>query len=180
MGLVLLILVFGGVVFVFIYWGSVDQQVIYFKEFVGENVLQVCVVIIELQLLFDFIWLKIIVVCILFGYWFDGVKLLILVVVDVELFIVGVQLGGKFVLFIVEFVVSGLIVKVDLSMGICGVVLGQVEFCGVLVLFNVWLGEDEVSDNDYFEVFVLVWLGWVVLVVGIFYVVFDYVVLYVK
>ncbi|KJX75579.1 acyl-CoA dehydrogenase family protein [Mycobacterium lepromatosis] len=180
MGLTLPILAPGGVAATLAYWGSADQQTTYLKEFAGENVPQACVAITEPQPLFDPTRLKTIAVRTPSGYRLDGVKSLVPAAASAELFIIGAQLNGKPALFLVESSTRGLTVKADPSMGIRAAALGQVELCGVSVPLDARLGEDDGTDNDYFEAIALARLGWAALAVGTSHAVLDYVVPYVK
>jgi alkylation response protein AidB-like acyl-CoA dehydrogenase len=180
MGLALPILAPGGVASALTHWGSADQQSTYLKEFAGENVPQACVAIAEPQPLFDPTKLKTTATRTPSGYRLNGVKSLVPAAADAELFIVGAQLDGKPALFIVESSSNGLTVKADPSMGIRAAALGQVELDHVSVPLSARLGEDDATDDDYFEAIALSRLGWAALAVGTSHAVLDYVVPYVK
>ncbi|MFA1704913.1 acyl-CoA dehydrogenase family protein [Mycobacterium intracellulare] len=180
MGLALPLLAPGGVASALTHWGSADQQATYLPEFAGENVPQACVAIAEPQPLFDPTRLKTTAVRTPSGYRLDGVKSLVPVAADAELFIVGAQLDGKPALFIVESSAKGLTVKADPSMGLRAAALGHVELSGVSVPLGARLGEDDASNQDYSEAIALSRLGWAALTVGTSHAVLDYVVPYVK
>jgi alkylation response protein AidB-like acyl-CoA dehydrogenase len=180
MGLALPILAPGGVASALTHWGSADQQSTYLKEFAGENVPQACVAIAEPQPLFDPTKLKTTATRTPSGYRLNGVKSLVPAAADAELFIVGAQLDGKPALFIVESSSNGLTVKADPSMGIRAAALGQVELDHVSVPLSARLGEDDATDDDYFDAIALSRLGWAALAVGTSHAVLDYVVPYVK
>jgi alkylation response protein AidB-like acyl-CoA dehydrogenase len=184
MGLALPILAPGGVATALTNWGSADQQATYLKEFAGDSVPQACVAIAEPQALFDPTMLKTTAVRTPSGYRLHGVKPLVPAAADAELFIVGAQLNGKPALFIVESSSQGLTVKADPSMGIRAAALGQVELDNVTVPLNARLGDEDVRDADYAQIYseavALSRLGWASLAVGTAHAVLDYVVPYVK
>src|ERR1700758_1330984 len=153
MGLALPILAPGGVAAALTHWGSADQQATYLHEFAGDNVPQACVAIAEPQPLFDPTRLKTTAVRTPSGYRLDGVKSLVPAAADAELFIVGAQLNGRPALFIVESSSQGLTVKADPSMGIRAAALGQVELDNVTVPLNARLGDEDVRDADYAQIY---------------------------
>src|SRR6201993_1274518 len=153
MGLALPILAPGGVATAITNWGSADQQGTYLNDFAGENVPQACVAIVEPQALFDPMALKTTAVRTPSGYRLQGVKSLVPAAADAELFIVGAQLNGKPALFIVESASDGLTVRADPSMGIRAAALGQVELDNVTVPLNARLGDEDVRDADYAQIY---------------------------
>lgn len=180
MGLALPILAPGGVASALTHWGSADQQASYLAEFAGENVPQSCVAIAEPVALFDPTALKTTAVRTPSGYRLTGVKSLVPMAADAELFIIAAQLNGRPALFIVESGSKGLTVKADPSMGIRAAALGRVELENVAVPLHNRLGEDEAGGGDYSEAIALSRLGWAALAVGTSHAVLDYVVPYVK
>ena len=183
MGLALPILAPGGVAAALTHWGSADQQATYLKEFAGENVPQACLAIAEPQPLFDPTALKTTAVRTPSGYRLDGVKSLVPVAADAEVFIVAAQFNGKPTLFIVEADAAGLTVKADPSMGIRAAALGQVHLNKVSVPLSARLGEDiaeQSHDRNYSEAIALSRLGWAALAVGTSHAMLDYVVPYIK
>ncbi|MDN5896752.1 MAG: acyl-CoA dehydrogenase, partial [Nocardioides sp.] len=97
---------------------------------------------------------------------------------DAELFVVGAELEGKNVLFLVESRSEGLLVEGDPAMGLRASSLAKVSLEGVRVTKDAILGETD--GTTYLEAVRLSRLAWCALAIGTGQAVLDYVTTYVN
>ena len=116
------------------------------------------------------------------GYRLDGVKSFVPAAGSAELFVVGAQLDGRPVLFLVESDTKGLSVEADPGMGLRAAGMGRLILDGVSVPATALLGEGTVDEaaDAYRDVVRLSRLGWSALAVGTATAVLDYVIPYVN
>jgi len=119
------------------------------------------------------------------GYRLNGVKSLVPAAADAEIFIVGAQLSGKPVLFIVESSTRGGVGHRRSQHGDSRPPRwAGVELDNVSVPLSARLGEEDVpaadSAENYLEAIALARLGWAALAVGTAHAVLDNVVPYIK
>ncbi len=182
MGLALPLLAASGVATTLTNFGSDGQQRTYLPDFASENVPQSAVVIAEPKPLFDAFNLDTKATRVPSGYRLNGVKSFVPAAGSAELFIVGAQLDGRPVLFLVESDTKGLIVEADPGMGVRAAGMGRLLLQDVAVPANALLGESEGDEAAaaYRDVVRLSRLGWSALAMGTARAVLDYVIPYVN
>ena len=118
MGLAVATLAPGSVATAIGLWGSDEQQQTYLPAFAGDDVPAAALALTEPQVLFDVLSPRTTAVRKGDGYVLNGVKSLVPRGADAELFVVGAELEGRPVLFLVESSTEGLTVEGDPSMGV--------------------------------------------------------------
>src|SRR3954454_3389157 len=118
MGLAVAALAPGSVATAIGLWGSEEQQQTYLPAFSESDVPAAALALTEPQVLFDVLSPRTTAVPSGEGYVLNGVKSLVPRGADSELFVVGAELGGQPVLFLVESSTAGLTVEGDPSMGV--------------------------------------------------------------
>ena len=108
MGLAVATLAPGSVATAIGLWGSDEQQQTYLPAFAGDDVPAAALALTEPQVLFDVLSPRTTAVRTGDGYVLNGVKSLVPRGADAELFVVGAQLDGSPVLFLVESSTEGL------------------------------------------------------------------------
>ncbi|MET0134347.1 MAG: acyl-CoA dehydrogenase family protein [Kibdelosporangium sp.] len=159
-----------------VHWGDADQQATYLPAFVGENVPAAALAILEPRPLFDPFALRTTARRTPEGYRLDGVKSLVPLAAQAELFVVAAALDGSPALFIVESASKGLLVEAEPSMGLRAAAMGRVVLDNVVVPRSAALG----SKDTYVDCVRLSRLGWCALAVGTSQAVLDYVIPYVN
>ena len=184
MGLALPILAPSGVATTLTQFGSDAQQKSYLPAFAAETVPAAAVVVTEPRPLFDPFELQTTATRSGGGYTLDGVKSMVPVAADAELFVIAANLEGEPTFFVVESDTEGLVVEADPSMGLRAAGLGRLVLTGVSVPSDAILGGPDLSAGErasaYADIVRLARLGWASLAVGTSHAVLDYVVPYVK
>ena len=159
-------------------WGSDGQQQTYLPAFTGTDVPAAALALTEPQVLFDVLSPRTTATRQGGGYVLNGVKSLVPRGAEAELFVVGAELEGQPVLFLVESSTPGLAVEADPAMGVRAASLSR------LTLTDVGVGEGAVlgatDGSTYAECVRLSRLAWCALAVGTGQAVLDYVTPYVK
>ncbi len=112
------------------------------------------------------------------GFVLDGVKSMVPLGADAELFVVGARLDDVGVLFLVESSAAGLSVEADPAMGVRAASLTTLTLEGVQVPEEAVLGATD--GSTYAECVRLSRIAWCALAVGVGQAVLDYVTPYVK
>ena len=160
-------------------WGDADQQATYLPAFVGDDVPEAALALLEPRALFDPFKLQSRARAREGGYVLDGAKSLVPRAADGELFIVGAELEGRGpALFIVEAEAGGIAVEAQPAMGVRAAATGVLTFDGVQLPESALLGEGDPAV--YAECVALARLGWCALAVGTAQAVLDYVIPYVN
>jgi alkylation response protein AidB-like acyl-CoA dehydrogenase len=178
MGLAVAALAPGSVATAIGLWGSDEQQQTYLPAFTGGDVPAAALALTEPQVLFDVLAPTTTAVPQGDGYVLNGVKSLVARGADAELFVVGADLEGEPVLFLVESSTPGLSVEGDPSMGVRAASLTTLTLEDVTVGPGAVLGETD--GSTYAECVRLSRLAWCALAVGTGQAVLDYVTPYVK
>jgi alkylation response protein AidB-like acyl-CoA dehydrogenase len=178
MGLAVATLAPGAVATALSLWGTDEQQQTYLPAFTGDDVPAAALALTEPAVLFDVLDPSTTAVEADGRYVLNGVKSLVPRGADAELFIVGAQLEGKPVLFLVESSTAGLRVEGDPAMGVRAAGLSKVHLRDVKVDADAVLGETD--GSTYTECVRLSRLAWCALAVGTGQAVLDYVTQYVN
>jgi alkylation response protein AidB-like acyl-CoA dehydrogenase len=182
MGLAVATLAPGSVATAIGLWGSDEQQQTYLPAFAGgpgdEQAPSAALALTEPQVLFDVLSPRTTAVREGDGYVLNGVKSLVPRGADAELFVVGAQLDGRPVLFLVESSTEGLALEGDPSMGVRAAALTRLTLTDVKVDDGAVLGATD--GSTYAECVRLARLAWCALAVGTGQAVLDYVTPYVK
>jgi alkylation response protein AidB-like acyl-CoA dehydrogenase len=163
-------------------WGDDEQQSTYLPAFTGANgegsVPAAALCLTEPTVLFDVLTPSTTARREGDGFVLDGVKAMVPRGAEAELFVVGAELEGNPVLFLVEAGADGLIVEADPSMGVRAASLSTLTLNGVKVGGNAVLGETD--GTTYAECVRLSRVAWCALALGTGQAVLDYVTPYVK
>lgn len=178
MGLAVASLAAGSVATAIGLWGTENQQQTYLPAFTGDDVPAAALALTEPTVLFDVLSPATTAVREGDGYVLDGVKSLVPRGAEAELFVVGAELDGKPVLFLVESSTDGLAVEGDPAMGVRAASLTRLTLDGVKVPAEAVLGATD--GTTYAECVRLSRLAWCALAVGTGQAVLDYVTPYVK
>jgi alkylation response protein AidB-like acyl-CoA dehydrogenase len=178
MGLAVALLAPGAVATAISLWGTDEQQQTYLPEFTGEDVPAASLALSESAVLFDVLKPSTRAERTADGYVLNGVKSLVPRGNDAELFIVGAELEGKPVLFLVESATPGITVEGDPAMGVRAASLSKVHLKDVKVDSSAVLGATD--GSTYTDCVQLSRLAWCALAVGTGQAVLDYVTPYVK
>ncbi|MFC5492582.1 acyl-CoA dehydrogenase family protein [Nocardioides caricicola] len=178
MGLAVALLAPGSVATALSLWGTDAQQQTYLPAFTGDDVAAAALALAEPAVLFDAMSPGTTAERTADGYVLNGVKSAVPRGDQAELFVVGAQLDGQPVLFLVESGSAGLTVAADPSMGVRAAGLSRLELDGVTVPADAVLGATD--GTTYAECVRLSRLAWCALAVGTGQAVLDYVTPYVK
>jgi alkylation response protein AidB-like acyl-CoA dehydrogenase len=159
-------------------WGTDEQQQTYLPAFTGDDVPAAALALAEPTVLFDVLAPATTAVRTDHGFVLNGVKSGVPRGADAELFVVGADLDGRPVLFLVESSTPGLTVEADPSMGVRAASLGTLRLTDVTVGDDAVLGETD--GTTYAECVRLSRLAWCAVAVGTAQAVLDYVTPYVK
>jgi alkylation response protein AidB-like acyl-CoA dehydrogenase len=159
-------------------WGTDEQQSTYLPAFAGDDVPAAALALNEPTVLFDVFEPSTTAVREGDSYVLNGVKSLVPRGADAELFIVGAELEGQPVLFLVESGNDGLAVEGDPAMGVRAASLTRLTLTDVAVDAGAVLGATD--GTTYAECVRLSRLAWCALAVGTGQAVLDYVTPYVK
>jgi alkylation response protein AidB-like acyl-CoA dehydrogenase len=159
-------------------WGNEGQQATYLREFAGEDPPAAALAVLEPRALFNPFALQTEARAADGGYILDGVKSLVPLAAQAELFIVAAQLDGQPALFIVESKSAGLSVTAEPAMGLRAAATGRLIFDAVKLPGSALIGEGK--PEIYAECIHLSRLGWCALAVGGAQTVLDYVIPYVN
>src|SRR3546814_390005 len=118
MGLAVAALAPGAVATAISLWGTDAQQATYLPAFTGDDVPAASLALNESRPLFDVLRPETKAVKADGGYLLNGVKTLVPRGADAELFVVGAELDGKNVLFLVESGTEGIAIEGDPAMGV--------------------------------------------------------------
>jgi alkylation response protein AidB-like acyl-CoA dehydrogenase len=178
MGLAVAALAPGSVATAIGLWGTEEQQQTYLPAFTGDDVPGGAIALTEPTVLFDVLSPGTTAVKKGDGYVLNGVKSSVPRGTDAELFVVGAQLDGQPVLFLVESSTDGLALEADPSMGVRAASLSRLTLTDVTVGADAVLGATD--GSTYAECVRLSRLAWCALAVGTGQAVLDYVTPYVK
>jgi len=178
MGLAVAALAPGSVATALSLWGSDLQQETYLPAFTGDDVPAAALALNEPTVLFDVLSPSTTAVKEGDSYVLNGVKTLVPRGAEAELFVIGAELDGKPVLFLVESASEGLKVEADPAMGVRAASLAKVVLKNVKVDADAVLGETD--GSTYTECVRLSRLAWCALAVGTGQAVLDYVTPYVN
>ncbi|WP_157550632.1 acyl-CoA dehydrogenase family protein [Nocardioides jensenii] len=178
MGLAVAALAPGAVATALSLWGTDEQQSTYLPEFTGDDVPAAALALNESKVLFDVLKPGTLATKTDGGYVLNGVKTLVPRGAQAELFIIGADLDGKNVLFLVESKAQGLLVEGDPAMGVRAASLAKITLEDVTVPAEAILGETD--GSTYLEAVRLSRLAWCALAVGTAQAVLDYVTTYVN
>ncbi len=178
MGLAVATLAAGSVATAIGLWGSDAQQQTYLPAFTGDDVPAAALALTEPTVLFDVLDPSTTAVRKGEGYVLNGVKSLVPRGAEAELFVIGAQLEGRPVLFLVESSTDGIAVEGDPSMGVRAASLTRLTLNDVEVPAEAVLGATD--GTTYAECVRLSRLAWCALAVGTGQAVLDYVTPYVK
>ncbi|CAN5249140.1 MAG: acyl-CoA dehydrogenase family protein [Nocardioides sp.] len=178
MGLALACLAPGAVATAIGLWGSEVQQQTYLPAFSADSVPAAALALSERAVLFDVMKPSTTATRTGSGYVLNGVKTGVVRGAEAELFVVGADLAGTPVLFLLESSTPGLSVEADPSMGVRAAGLCTLTLDDVRVEESAVLGGTDASA--YVECVRLSRLGWCALAVGTGQAVLDYVSDYVK
>ncbi|WP_243057674.1 acyl-CoA dehydrogenase family protein [Nocardioides sp. SR21] len=178
MGLAVGLLAPGSVATALGLWGTDAQQQTYLPAFTGDDVAAAAVALAEPRVLFDVLSPATTAERTADGFRLNGVKSGVPRGDAAELFVVGAQLEGRPVLFLVESGAAGLSVVADPSMGVRAAGLARLELTDVTVPADAVLGSTD--GTTYTECVRLARLAWCALAVGTGQAVLDYVTPYVK
>lgn len=160
-------------------WGNAEQQAKYLGHFTGENVPAAALAIQEPSALFDPFELKTRAVGLGGGYVLQGVKSMVPLAAQAELFIVAAHIEGKGpALFVVESSTKGLSVEEDRAMGLRAAGTARLKLDAVAVPATALLGEG--AAEVYRECIQLSRLAWCALATGCAQGVLDFIVPYVN
>ena len=178
MGLAVAALAPGSVATALSLWGTEAQQQTYLPAFTGEDVPAAAIALAEPAVLFDVLSPATTARQTADGYVLNGTKSLVVRGADAELFVVGAQLDGQPVLFLLESGADGVSVEADPSMGVRAAALTTLHLDDVTVPADAVLGDTD--GSTYAECVRLSRLAWCALAVGTGQAVLDYVTPYVK
>ncbi len=180
MGLAVATLAPGSVATAIGLWGTDAQQQTYLPAFSAEDgtVPAAALALNEPSVLFDVLAPATTAKKVGDGYVLHGTKSLVARGSDAELFVVGAQLDGRPVLFLVESSTEGLSIEGDPAMGVRAASLTKLVLDQVKVPADAVLGETD--GTTYTECVRLSRLAWCALAVGTGQAVLDYVTPYVK
>ncbi len=178
MGLAVANLASGSVATALGLWGTDAQQQTYLPAFTENDAPAAALALTEPSVLFDVLAPATTATREADGFVLDGVKTLVARGAEAELFIVGAQLEGQPVLFLVESSAAGLSIEGDPAMGVRAASLTKVSLDGVRVGPDAVLGTTD--GATYRECVRLSRLAWCALAVGTAQAVLDYVTPYVK
>jgi alkylation response protein AidB-like acyl-CoA dehydrogenase len=159
-------------------WGTDEQQQTYLPAFTGDDVPAAALALNEPTVLFDVLEPSTRATRTAGGFVLNGVKALVPRGAEAELFVVGAELDGRPVLFLVEAGSAGLEVEGDPAMGVRAASLTRLTLTDVAVPAEAVLGEAD--GTTYAECVRLSRLAWCALAVGTGQAVLDYVTPYVK
>jgi alkylation response protein AidB-like acyl-CoA dehydrogenase len=178
MGLAVAALAPGAVATAIGLWGTDEQQSTYLPAFTGDDVPAASLALNEPTVLFDVLSPSTTATKTAGGYVLNGVKTLVPLGAEADLFVLGAQLEGHPVLFLVEAGTPGLEVEGDPAMGIRAASLTRLTLTDVAVSSDAVLGATD--GTTYVECVRLSRLAWCALAVGTGQAVLDYVTPYVK
>jgi len=180
MGLAVATLAPGSVATAIGLWGTDAQQQTYLPAFSAEDgtVPAAALALNEATVLFDVLSPATTARRTGDGYVLNGTKSLVARGADAELFVVGAELEGKPVLFLVESSTPGLSIEGDPAMGVRAASLTKLVLEDATVPADAVLGETD--GSTYTECVRLSRLAWCALAVGTGQAVLDYVTPYVK
>jgi alkylation response protein AidB-like acyl-CoA dehydrogenase len=178
MGLAVATLAPGSVATALGLWGTEEQQQTYLPAFTGEDVPAAALALAEPTVLFDVLRPATTARRDGDGFVVTGVKSFVPRGAEAELFVVGADLDGKPVLFLLESATEGLRVEADPSMGVRAAGLTRLHLDGVRVPATALLGATD--GTAYTECVRLSRLAWCALAVGTGQAVLDYVKPYVN
>lgn len=178
MGLAVAALAPGSVATALGLWGTDAQQRTYLPAFTGDDVPAAALALTEPTVLFDPLTPATTARRDGDGFVLDGLKSAVVRGAEAELFVVGAELEGRPVLFLVESSTEGLTVEADPSMGVRAASLTRLALSGVRVPADAVLGETD--GSTYTECVRLSRLAWCALAVGTGQAVLDYVTAYVN
>ncbi|GAB3788637.1 acyl-CoA dehydrogenase family protein [Nocardioides ungokensis] len=178
LGLAVAALAPGSVATALALWGTDEQQQTYLPAFTGDEVPAAALALNEPTVLFDVLDPSTTATRSGDGYVLNGVKSLVVRGAEAELFVVGAELDGKPVLFLVEGGTDGLEVEGDPAMGVRAAALTRLTLTDVEVPDSAVLGTTD--GTTYAECVRLSRLAWCALAVGAGQAVLDYVTPYVK
>ncbi|UUW88012.1 acyl-CoA dehydrogenase family protein [Pimelobacter simplex] len=178
MGLAVATLAPGSVATAIGLWGTDAQQQTYLPAFTGDEVPAAALALSEPTVLFDVLSPSTTAKKSGDGYVLNGTKSLVARGDHAELFVVGAQLDGKPVLFLVESSTEGLSIEGDPAMGVRAASLTKLVLENVKVPADAVLGATD--GSTYTECVRLSRLAWCALAVGTAQAVLDYVTPYVK
>lgn len=180
MGLAVATLAPGSVATAIGLWGTDAQQQTYLPAFSAEDgtVPAAALALTEPTVLFDVLKPSTTATKSGDGYVLNGTKSLVARGDSAELFVVGAELDGKPVLFLVESSTEGLAVEGDPGMGVRAASMTKLVLEDVKVPADAVLGETD--GSTYTECVRLSRLAWCALAVGTGQAVLDYVTPYVK
>jgi len=159
-------------------WGNEDQQSTYLREFAGDNMPAAALAILEPKPLFNPFLLTSQARRDGDGFVLEGLKSLVPLAAQAELFIVAATLDGSPALFLVESKSAGLSVQKEPAMGLRAASTGRVIFHDVKLPASALIGEGR--PEIYSECVHLSRLGWCAASVGCAQSVLDYVIPYVN
>ncbi len=180
MGLAVATLAPGSVATAIGLWGTDAQQQTYLPAFSAEDgtVPAAALALNEPTVLFDVLSPSTTAKKTADGYVLNGTKSLVARGDSAELFVVGAQLDGKPVLFLVESSTEGLSVEGDPAMGVRAASMTKLVLEDVKVAADAVLGDTD--GSTYTECVRLSRLAWCALAIGTGQAVLDYVTPYVK
>ena len=176
MGLAVACLAPGAVATALSLWGSEEQQATYLPAFTGEHAPAAALALTEPRPLYDALCPATTATRVGDGFVLEGVKSMVPVAADAELFVAGALLDGEPRLFVVESATSGVEIEAEPSMGLRAASLSRVLLDGVRLEPIALLGD----TDDYAECVRLSRLAWCALSLGTAQAVLDYVVPYVN
>lgn len=158
-------------------WGDADQQARYLPAFVGDDPPAAALALLEPQALFDPYALSTRARAADGGYRLDGVKALVPLAAQAELFVIAAELDGHGpALFLVESSSAGLSVEVEPAMGLRAAATGRLRLDGVSLPGTALLGDCAAAVYD--DCVQLARLGWCALAVGTAQAALDYLIPY--
>ena len=178
MGLAVAALSPGAVATALSLWGTDEQQATYLPEFTGTDVPSAALALTEPGVLPDVLSPKTTASRTEDGFVLNGTKTLVPRGADAELFVIGAELDGQPVLFLVESGSDGLLVEGSPAMGVRAAGLTTLTLTDVAVADGAVLGETD--GTTYVECVRLSRLAWCALAVGTGQAVLDYVTTYVN
>jgi len=178
MGLAVAALAPGSVATAIGLWGTDEQQATYLPAFTGDDVPAAALALNEPTVLFEVLRPSTTATRSADGYVLNGVKTLVPLGAEADLFVIGAALDGDPVLFLVEAGTPGLEVEGDPAMGVRAASLTRLTLTDVVVPADAVLGATD--GTTYAECVRLSRLAWCALAVGTAQAVLDYVTPYVK
>jgi alkylation response protein AidB-like acyl-CoA dehydrogenase len=178
MGLAVACLAPAGVAAALSEWGTADQQSKYLPAFVSETPPAASIAVTEPHLLFDPFALKTTARRDGADYVLNGVKSLVPLASQAELFLVAAQSEDGPAVFIVESSTQGLSLEADPGMGVRAAGLGRIKLDNARIPVTSRLGGED--KFPYAELIHRSRLAWCALAVGTGQAVLDYVIPYVN